>query len=485
MHKLLERQLNRLNLGETTLPETPEQWGELLSRIDNVYSQADKERYSLERSMEISSREMMSLNKQLENAQHIAQLGYWSFEQGSENIIMSKELRHIFGVETGQKNPTFSELIERIHEDDRDNVRNMFNSPIASEGCVVPQSSEIKCAQDFEAEFQMLHPDGTYHWYYFCGHPEIEKGGVVKRFTGITMDIGNRKKVEQEVASLHEKLLVTARQAGMADISTSILHNVGNILNSVSVSLELLRESIENSKVSKFKDVCGLLENNMADIANYISQDPKGKLVPQYLIALSENVGVEYKTCNEEIENLRIYIEHIKEIVASQNELSGTAGMTESISIVSVVDTALKMAGTTDDTSKNIKFNKNYQFNKKVDIDKTKVMQILVNLFQNAKESVTANDNDAAKMVSINIEDAGDEKDFKIVVEDNGSGILPENITKIFSFGFSTKETGHGFGLHASALAAKEMGGKLIAESDGPGHGARFILTLPACKKVV
>jgi signal transduction histidine kinase len=67
----------------------------------------------------------------------------------------------------------------------------------------------------------------------------------------------------------------------------------------------------------------------------------------------------------------------------------------------------------------------------------------------------------------------------RVQVKDNGIGIAPENLVKIFSHGFTTKKEGHGFGLHTCALAARDMGGSLVAESEGLGRGATFTLELP------
>ena len=69
-----------------------------------------------------------------------------------------------------------------------------------------------------------------------------------------------------------------------------------------------------------------------------------------------------------------------------------------------------------------------------------------------------------------------------IGVRDNGVGIPAENLQRIFSFGFTTKRDGHGFGLHSSAVAAQEMDGSLLAHSDGRGNGAEFVLELPVVK---
>jgi C4-dicarboxylate-specific signal transduction histidine kinase len=109
-------------------------------------------------------------------------------------------------------------------------------------------------------------------------------------------------------------------------------------------------------------------------------------------------------------------------------------------------------------------------------VDRHQVMQILVNLITNAKhalEDVARPDRRLA--VSIGKIDGG----VRLEVRDNGAGIAPENLPKIFTHGFTTKKTGHGFGLHNSANAAQQMDGSLTAHSDGPGQGASFVLRMP------
>jgi len=112
-----------------------------------------------------------------------------------------------------------------------------------------------------------------------------------------------------------------------------------------------------------------------------------------------------------------------------------------------------------------------------VRVDKHKVLQVLVNLFSNAKYAVSETLR-PEKRVTVRISANGDRM-VKIAVSDNGIGIAPENLSRIFAHGFTTKVNGHGFGLHSAALAATETGGSLSAHSDGPDRGATFILELP------
>jgi len=102
-------------------------------------------------------------------------------------------------------------------------------------------------------------------------------------------------------------------------------------------------------------------------------------------------------------------------------------------------------------------------------------MQILVNLIANAKQAMAG----CSGGERLTLRAAAAAGRLRIRVEDEGVGISAQNLTRIFSHGFTTRSTGHGFGLHSCALAAREMGGALLAESEGPGKGAAFTLDLP------
>jgi len=110
-------------------------------------------------------------------------------------------------------------------------------------------------------------------------------------------------------------------------------------------------------------------------------------------------------------------------------------------------------------------------------VEKHKVLQILVNLIRNAKYALDERGH-SDKRLTLRVGVNGNDM-VKILVIDNGVGIPPENLERIFAHGFTTKKHGHGFGLHSSVLAAKEMGGTLTVHSDGPGTGATFTLELP------
>jgi C4-dicarboxylate-specific signal transduction histidine kinase len=111
-------------------------------------------------------------------------------------------------------------------------------------------------------------------------------------------------------------------------------------------------------------------------------------------------------------------------------------------------------------------------------VEKHNVLQILLNLLRNAKQAMEEAQAAPDRRIRLRIRKL-DGGRLSLAVEDNGVGIAPENLTRIFRHGFTTKADGHGFGLHSAALAAGQMGGSLRAESEGPGRGATFTLELP------
>lgn len=275
--------------------------------------------------------------------------------------------------------------------------------------------------------------------------------------------------------SLNQQLLLTARQAGMAEVAASVLHNVGNVLNSVKVSSSLAQERIKNSKFSILSDLQNLLNENKNHLSQFFQNDPRGKEVPYLISLLSDYWKSEKKELEDELSALAKNVEHIKNIIASQQDLSRVSEFEQVISIENVVEEALLITGA-DDPKYGIQIEKEYSKLKPVLIDKVKLLQILVNLIQNAKDAVFLSGNGMKK---IKIKFSHNHANFTIAVSDSGVGISKDNLTRIFTYGFTTKESGHGFGLHTSAINAKEMAGSLKVTSEGLEKGTTFSLELP------
>lgn len=300
--------------------------------------------------------------------------------------------------------------------------------------------------------------------------------GVLLGFIAIAADISARLHADAELRELHEKLLLTSRQAGMAEVATGVLHNVGNVLNSVNVSGNLINERLRASKVADLARVARFIDEHRADFAGFVTRDPRGVMIPELVSRVSAALLAERDALVSEVECVTKNIGHIKEIVSMQQSFARMGGHVEMKSVESLIEDAVQI-NSASLTRHHIKIVKEYEPVPDVLIDTHKVLQILVNLIRNAKQALESTD-PAARRIVLRIARKGD-KIIVIQVKDTGMGIEPGNLKHIFSQGFTTKKNGHGFGLHSGALAAQEMGGTLRADSPGPGKGAVFTLEIP------
>jgi signal transduction histidine kinase len=270
-------------------------------------------------------------------------------------------------------------------------------------------------------------------------------------------------------------LLETSRQAGMAEIATNVLHNVGNVLNSVNVSASVVIDGMKKSRVANLAKVVVMLQEHESDLGTFITSDAKGKRLPLYLAQLSEQLLADQKAAIQEMDLLRGNIDHIKEIVVMQQTYARVSGIKEIINITELVEDSLRM---NEGTLNRHKVDVIREFEKvpPINVEKHKILQILVNLIRNAKHACLDSERPDRRLTVRVVN--GDNR-VRISVIDNGIGIPPENLARIFNHGFTTRKDGHGFGLHSGALAAKEMGGTLTARSGGAGQGALFTLELP------
>ncbi len=289
-------------------------------------------------------------------------------------------------------------------------------------------------------------------------------------------EIADRQHAENQLAEAHTRLVETSRQAGMAEVATGVLHNVGNVLNSVNVSATLVSERVRQSKSENLLKASLLLREHSAHLADFFAHDPRAKLLLDYLPSLGTHLNEERAEVLGELELLTKNLDHIKDIVAMQQSYAKVSGVIEPVSIASLADDALQInQGAL--TRHGVEAVRDYADVPPVAADKHKILQILVNLVRNAMYAMAEHAGTQKRLV-ISIGVLGSDA-VRVRVIDNGIGIAPENLVRIFSHGFTTKKEGHGFGLHSCALAARDMDGALAAESAGLGHGATFTLDLP------
>src|SRR5882672_12057548 len=300
---------------------------------------------------------------------------------------------------------------------------------------------------------------------------------VRERTHDLQREVQERIETQSKLEETHKQLLQVSRQAGMAEVATGVLHNVGNVLNSVSVSATVVCERLRQSEVDDLHCAAAMLDEKNGQLAKFLTDDPKGKLLPDYLAKASKLLASERDELVSEMASVVQHIEHIKEIVAMQQSYAKVFGVLEPVPPTALVRDALRMNAAAFERH-GVRIIQ--QFDENVPpalVDRHKVLQILVNLLRNAKYAIDEQA-PAEKRLEIHVSRAA-AGNVAITVRDNGVGIPPENLTLIFSDAATTEKDGHGFGLHSGALAAKQMNGSLSVNSEGPGLGASFTLELP------
>ena len=291
--------------------------------------------------------------------------------------------------------------------------------------------------------------------------------------------LSSRARLERELAETHQRVAEASRLAGMAEIATGVLHNVGNVLNSVNVAAIVVNDRLKNLRISGLTKAVHLMSEHEKDLGAFLTNDPKGLQLPGFLKALSTHLNEEQVLLLAELEELTKNVGHIKEIVAMQQNYAKVSGVTELISPDQLVTDCLSIRAASF-TRHGIEVIRDVAECPRVAVDRHKALQILINLLGNAKHAVSV-ESVRERRITVRVRPQPEGR-VSIAVEDSGVGIAPENLVKVFQYGFTTKKEGHGFGLHSSANAAQEMGGSLVGTSRGLGHGSTFTLELPAAE---
>jgi PAS domain S-box-containing protein len=440
---------------------------------------ASEERYrtlntELEQRVEARTAELSLSNRELQQRESLFRL---VFEHAPVGISWKRaDLGDVFHL-----NPTFRRILALSHDELMDHtlLAELVHPDDASRQQGFARSIESGERDSFNIDERFVLADGRVIWGSLSIAVVRDAAGKIVQEIGILEDITLRKQAEEQLAATYKNLVTTSRIAGMAEVATGVLHNVGNVLNSLNVSSNLIADANQQSKVSTLVKLAALVDEHSADLANFLTADPKGQLIPSLLHKLAENALAEREWFATEIAAMQKNIDYIKSIIAMQQNYASTAGVVEKLDAATLFEDAVRL-NQPELSHQQITIVRNFAAVPVLTIEKDKVLQILINLIHNARDACNAIDAGAhrQKTITLTIE-PGASGQVRFIVGDNGVGIPPENITRIFSHGFTTRKGGHGFALHTSILAAKTMKGSLNAESEGLGKGAAFTLELP------
>lgn len=299
---------------------------------------------------------------------------------------------------------------------------------------------------------------------------------VVERTQALQNQIAARELANRELEEAQRQLVQLAREAGMAEVATGVLHNVGNVLNSVNISANLLRDNIAGSESFELlKQAATLMREQGAHLLDFLTNDPRGKLVPSLIVEVVDQIAIEQQSARRELEQLTGNVDHIKQIVATQQSYAKAGGVIQTAEPTVLFEEAARISRATTGRH-GVALSRKFAMCPPIETDRHQVLHILVNLITNAIQALKASVPENRRIELLLSAESGR---VRFVVKDNGVGISSENLQRIFRHGFTTRKDGHGFGLHSGWLAARSLGGSLTVESEGAGKGASFTLELP------
>jgi light-regulated signal transduction histidine kinase (bacteriophytochrome) len=385
-----------------------------------------------------------------------ANVGVWERWDETGNIWWSEVMYRIFGRDPASFEPNLEKWIMCVHPEDRKRIR------VSSDPAVGPRTSAV-------LRYRIVRPDGSIRHVESVGATEWVDGSI----SGILLDVTDRVAVEVREEDLQRQLRDSSRQAGMAEIAIGVLHNVGNVLNSLGVANAAARRSLNAVRVQRLEQTSALIEEHRATLGTFLTDDERGRHLPDYLKALSAQLAADVGSARAEIDTIEQLLQHLRDIVSAQQAYAKIGGLLETVSLQELAETALLVL---EPKPAAVDLVTDYEDVPPVTTDRHKLLQILVNLISNARDAVQASP-DGPHRVLVRIYRDADHA--MVSVEDSGVGMTPEVIERLWRFGFTTKSSGYGFGLHHSANAARELGATITAHSDGPGKGSRFVVRLP------
>ncbi len=278
-----------------------------------------------------------------------------------------------------------------------------------------------------------------------------------------------------------EEALAQAFAQGRLEIVDTILHNIGNAINSVTVGIDtvynLLADDLLVRRLTALAEALKQHEDNLAD---YIANDPQGQKALPFLLTLSQDFKVADEKLRQTVGRIRDRTRHIVDIIRTQNSYQETSGTSKDINLAAAISDAIKMLQDSID-KRHIQIEIDCDnAPEEIRIQESQFHQMLVNLTKNAIEAIDelANSGGLTEEPHIQIRAYIDGDYLCIDITDNGIGVAPEDIDKIFGAGFTTKKQGNGLGLHSSANFVISSGGQILPFSEGKGKGTTIRIML-------
>ncbi|SKB00681.1 PAS domain S-box-containing protein [Prosthecobacter debontii] len=427
-----------------------------------VVTSENRRRRELEKAIQPLMKDIESLDGMVNSVEGVV----WERTSGSGCFTyLSQNADGYFGYKLEKWSGESNFLEQIVHSEDRSRVQDVWKAA-------------LKNLTKYQIEYRVVRADGGTAFVHEYGQAaRLMLDGKVLR--GILLDVTAQRESEATTQDMHKMMVQASRQAGMAEVATGVLHNVGNVLNSLNVGAKLLAERLKKSRLDKLCQATQLLKEHLPSDPDFFVNDKKGQVLPGYLADLSEYLRDEQNRLDAAVSDMIERIEHIRDMIMLQQSHSSVRTLWEPLDLATVMEEALRLETDVHITHQQVRVERHYADLPPIYSARGLLLQILVNLLGNACQAM--GDKPVNQRI-LTLRILPQEDRVKISVEDTGCGIHPRHLTNIFTQGFTTKRDGHGFGLHHACLLAQDLGGTLKAESDGIGKGARFTLDIPARK---
>jgi signal transduction histidine kinase len=399
----------------------------------------------------------------LAQAQHVAHLGCWELDLVRGSGWWSDEHYRMLGMERGVDDFSVKMGLSLIDLEDRERV-------------VQVVEEAVRAGHSYRVEFKVTLPNGERRYHSSVGKPQLDEEGRATLLTGATQDVTESKLLELEKDSLQKQLLRASHQAGMAEVATGLLQNMGNSLSNLKTTTFIMEEALQDFRIEGVSKASAMIEENQTDLARFFSEDQHGSRFANYFSMLAEHMEERHALVTQQIQDMKRSLTQVDTIVGSQQDYASCCSVSEEVLAQELLAEALRINENEIDLH-GVRIESRVQDSPKLVTDRHRLLQILVVLIKNAVEAVSPME-EANRLIFVGMRSAGPDE-IVIDIEDNGVGVAEEDNTRIFAFGYTTKPEQDGVGLHTAALAAEMLGGSLGVSSEGLGRGATFTLILP------
>ncbi len=404
--------------------------------------------------------ELEALSIRFAIATRAAKAGVWEYRAADGEIWWNDTMYTIYGCSAETFRPTLDEVLAMIEPADLPGALAEWNRALAE-------------STPLHVQFRVIRPDGLVAHVESVAAVVTGRDNQDRRLVGTSFDVSERMEADKRERRLQRQLLEASHQAGMAEVATGVLHNVGNVLNSLGVASSTAQMRLKACQIEKVAQVAALLETRRETLAQFLTDDARGQRLPDYLTALSHRLSSDAAIVHQEFEAITGHVQYLRQVIQAQQSFARIGGARDEVDIGELIETALTLKA---QELKGAEISRDIGELPPVRTDRYKLLQILVNFIANACDAMASNSAMPARL-RIQVQTIDDQ--LEISVEDSGVGMEPELLSRVWEFGFTTKAHGHGFGLHSAAVAAQQLGGAVSAQSAGAGRGARFGVTIP------